>query len=152
MNLSPHFTREEFEFSQTAVRLGVDNRIPPELIENAKRTAETMEMVRAALGNRPIRVSSGYRSTALNTAIHGAKSSAHMQALACDFTCPTYGSVYQTAEVLASILENYDQLIYEFGRWIHIGLSDGFPRREILTATFERGRGRPTYHKGLIHP
>ena len=117
-------------------------------MENGKRTAETMELVRAALGNRPIRVSSGYRSPALNSAIRGSKSSAHMQALACDFTCPTYGSVYQTAEVLASILDDYDQLIYE-GTWIHIGLSIRHPRREILTATFPDGKIH--YHIGLVN-
>jgi len=148
MKLSQHFTREEFEFSQTAIRLGIDNTIPQELIENAKRTAETMEFARQALGNRPIRVSSGYRGPALNKAIGGALKSAHMQALACDFTCPSFGSVYQTAEVLASILEDYDQLIYEFGRWIHIGLSDGFPRREILTAILDNGKVK--YVKGLV--
>ena len=147
MNLSPHFTREEFEFSQTAVRLGIDNRIPSELIDNAKRTADTMELIRSVLANKPVRISSGYRCLKLNTAIGGAKASAHMQALACDFTCPSFGSVYQTVEVLASILENYDQLIYE-GTWIHIGLSVGHPRREILTATFPGGVVH--YQHGLI--
>lgn len=147
MKLSPHFTREEFEFSQTAIRLGIDNTIPPELMDNAKRMAETMEYVRTVLGNRPIRVSSGYRVPALNKAIGGSKTSAHMKALACDFTCTSYGSVFETAEVLAAILEDYDQLIYE-GTWIHLGLSVGHPRREILTATFPGGKVQ--YHNGLI--
>lgn len=149
MKLSAHFTKEEFEFSQTATRLGIDNTIPQELMGNAKRTAETMEFVRSALGNRPIRVSSGYRGPILNKAIGGALKSVHMQALACDFTCPSFGTVFQAAEVLASILEDYDQLIYE-GTWIHIGLSEGHPRREILTATFQNGKVK--YHKGLINP
>ena len=147
MNLSQHFTREEFEFSQTATRLGLDNTIPPELMDNAKRMAEMMEFIRAALGNRPVRISSGFRGAALNTAIGGSKTSAHMKALACDFTCPSYGSVYQTAEVLAAILDDFDQLIYE-GTWIHVGLSETFPRREILTATFPNGKVK--YHKGLL--
>lgn len=146
MKLSPHFTREEFEFSQTAIRLGLDNTIPPDLMDNAKRTAETLEFIRAILGNRPITVSSGYRSPAVNKAIGGSATSAHMLALACDFICPTYGSVYQTAEVLASVLDDYDQLIAE-GTWIHVGLSVGHPRREILTATFVNGKAR--YTKGL---
>lgn len=147
MNLSQHFTREEFEFSQTATRLGIDNTIPPELMNNAKRIAETMELVRSVLGDKVIRVSSGYRGLALNTAIGGSNASTHMQALACDFTCPSYGGVYQTVEVLAAILEDYDQLIYE-GTWIHIGLSEGHPRREILTATFPNGK--VSYHNGLL--
>lgn len=149
MKLSDHFHLHEFEISQTATRLGIDNAIPHELMENAKRMAQTMEMVRSILGNRPIIVSSGYRSPGLNTAIHGSKSSAHMQALACDFTCPTFGTVYQTAELLASILDDYDQLIYE-GTWIHIGLRDGHPRRELLTATFPNGKVH--YQSGLIKP
>jgi zinc D-Ala-D-Ala carboxypeptidase len=146
MNLSQHFTREEFEFSQTAARMGIDNIIPPELMENAKRTAHTMELVRSVLGNRPIRISSGYRAPELNSVIRGSAGSAHMQAMACDFTCPSYGTVYQTVETLAAILDDYDQLIYE-GKWIHIGLSEGHPRREILTATFPKGKVH--YQKGL---
>lgn len=153
MKLSPHFTREEFEFSQTAIRLGLDNTIPPDLMDNAKRTAETLEFIRAILGNRPITVSSGYRSPAVNKAIGGSATSAHMLALACDFICPTYGSVYQTAEVLASVLDDYDQLILEFatpggGGWIHIGLSTTPQRQEVLTAVKENGKTK--YLHGLV--
>jgi hypothetical protein len=33
----------------------------------------------------------------------------------------------------------FDQLIYE-GAWVHIGLSDGNPRQQVLTAIFDKGR------------
>ena len=147
MNLSKHFTLEEFTFSQTATRYGIDNCVPLDLMDNLHRLSDVMELVRAALGNKPIRVSSGYRCLELNTRIGGSVTSAHMEALACDFTCPDFGTVAQTAEVLGSVLNDFDQLIYE-GTWIHLGLSSGYGRREILTATFENGKAN--YHKGLI--
>lgn len=148
MNLSPHFTKEEFEFSQTAIRLGIDNSIPPALMENVKRTASTMEFIRSALGNRPIRVSSGYRSPKLNAAISGsAKDSAHMRALACDFTCQSFGTVYKTVDAISHILDDFDQLIYE-GTWIHLGLSDGEQRQQLLTKSFKNGH--VSWHKGLL--
>lgn len=148
MNLSPNFTKEEFEFSQTAIRLGIDNSIPVGLIDNAQRTANTMEFIRSALGDRPIRISSGYRSPKLNAAIPGsAKDSAHMRMLACDFTCPPFGSVYKTVSAISEILDDFDQLIYE-GTWIHIGLSTGVQRQELLTKTFKNGS--VFWHKGLL--
>lgn len=147
--LSKHFSREEFEFSQTAVRLGIDNTIPESLLDNAKRTAEIMEIIRAGLGGRPIKVSSGYRGVKLNAVIpNSSKTSAHTLALACDFTCASFGSVYDTTEAVSHILDDFDQLIYEFGRWVHIGLSEGHQRKEIITATFNNGR--VFYHKGLL--
>lgn len=148
MKISPNFTLEEFTFSQTAVRAGIDNSLPPSLMPNLVRLADTMELVRSILGNRPIRVSSGYRCQELNKAIGGAVASAHMEALACDFTCPSFGTIHHTAETIASILEHFDQLIYE-GTWVHIGLSTGYGRRELLTATFPHGKA--IYQKGLVN-
>lgn len=148
MNLSPHFTKEEFEFSQTAIRLGIDNSIPLALMDNARRTASTMEFIRSALGNRPTRVSSGYRSPKLNAVIPGsAKDSDHQKMLACDFTCPSFGSVYKTVDAISHILDDFDQLIYE-GTWIHVGLGDGRQRRELLTKSFKNGH--VSWHKGLL--
>jgi len=84
MHITPHFTLAEVEFSQTAIRRGIDNTLPPELMENVKRQAELMERVRYEL-NTHIHITSWYRCHELNAAIGGSGKSVHPLGLACDF-------------------------------------------------------------------
>jgi hypothetical protein len=120
--LSENFTLDEFVFSQTAARLGIDNTPPPEVLANLKRLAQALEQVRSALGGVPVLISSGYRSPALNKAIKGARNSAHVLGLAVDFTAPRFGTVLQTAKAASASGVAYDQIIHEFGRWVHLAI------------------------------
>ena len=52
MQLTAHFSFEALIASDTAVRLGIDNRPPARLIGNLLALAEGLEQVRAALGGR----------------------------------------------------------------------------------------------------
>ena len=90
--LTPHFTLDEFTASQTAARMGLPNMPSGQEMANLQRTAETMEKVRTILGDKPVLISSGYRSPAVNAAVGGASNSAHMSGLAVDFTAPGFGS------------------------------------------------------------
>jgi zinc D-Ala-D-Ala carboxypeptidase len=149
MNLSEHFTREELEFSQNAVRLGIENRIPPELMSNAIFLCLFMEQVRTILG-APIHVNSGYRCPQLNGQTPGsAKASAHMSALACDFTAQNFGSPMAVASKISTCGLKFDQLIYE-GTWVHISprAANGDIRNQVLTAKFVDGN--PVYQTGLV--
>jgi zinc D-Ala-D-Ala carboxypeptidase len=135
--LSPHFTLEEMTASQTAARLGLENVPPYYSTEraNLRRTAETLELVRSALGDRPILISSGYRSPAVNAAVGGSSSSAHMIGLAVDFTCPGYGDPIDVCRALVPYLDvlEIDQLIHEYGAWVHLGLAIDKARCMALT-------------------
>lgn len=134
MNLSPHFTLEEFTFSQTAARLGIDNTPPAEILINLRRSAQNMELVRAVLGEVPIRITSGYRSLALNRAIGSKDTSAHVKGLAVDFVVPAYASPAAVCRKLDESLLVWDQLIHEH-TWVHIAWSeaDRAARRQVLT-------------------
>lgn len=136
--LSPHFSLEEFTVSQTASREGISNQPASQAhMDNLRKTAAVMEKVRTMLGNKPIMVSSGYRSPALNAAVGGASSSAHCSGLACDFNCPGFGTSFQICEFLAPHVDELgiDQLINEYppSGWVHIGLRDGEPRNQVAT-------------------
>lgn len=131
MNLSTHFTLDEFTLSQTAARQGINNTPTGEAMDNLRRTAQGMEAVRVVLGGAPIIVSSGYRSPALNAAVGGAKNSQHLTGQACDFTAPRFGSVQEVFDAIKRSGIAYDQCIVEFGRWIHISFSAA-PRRQAL--------------------
>lgn len=122
--LSPNFSLDEFTFSQTAARLGIDNKPDAQSLKNLRELAATLEQVRGKLGNLPILISSGYRSTTLNRALGGSPHSAHMRGLAVDFTCPRFGSVLATARAVAKSHILFDQVILEYGRWVHLGITE----------------------------
>ena len=149
--LSENFSLDEFIFSQTATRLGIDNTPPAEVLANLRRLAQTLEQVRSALKGAPIHISSGYRSPALNRVVKGARNSAHVFGLAVDFTAPRFGTVLQTAKAAASSGAAFDQIIHEFGRWVHLAIPA--PQQEARAETLSimvagvytpglRGRGR----------
>lgn len=143
--LTKNFSLEELTYSLTAVRLGIDNTPTPEIINNLLMIATKMEEVRDLLG-KPITVNSGYRCPNLNKVIGGAKASAHMEGLACDFICREFGDPIKIVREISESIIQFDQLIYE-GTWVHIGLAKE-PRREILTAKFYGGK--TTYYHGIV--
>lgn len=146
IKLSEHFTLEEFTFSQTAIRLGIDNRPNHVQIEKLKTTAGNMEQVREVLGGKPIIIKSGFRSYALNKAVGGSMDSQHQKAEAVDFVCPEFGNPKVVCQALEISDINFDQLIYE-GTWVHISFSSK-PRRDILTASF--AGGKVNYFEGIV--
>lgn len=133
--LTEHFALEEFTDSQTAARHGVVNSPSGVELDNLMRLAEVMEKVRGILGNKPILISSGYRSPRVNELVGGSKNSAHMSGLACDFSCPGFGTPLQICRKLEPHMRELgiDQLIHEFGTWVHLGLRHGAPRHAALT-------------------
>lgn len=145
MNLTAHFTLEEFTESQVATRRRIDNTPAPRIIDNLRRVAEILEQVRAVVG-RPIVVSSGYRSPALNVAVGGARKSAHVNGLAADINAVGM-SARELAQKIRDSNIQFDQLIHE-GTWVHIGLSEKDPRRQVSTAHF--GASGTTYVAGIV--
>lgn len=141
MKLSRYFSLEEMTFSQTAARKCIDNTPPKEVLENLTHTAMEMDKVRALL-NRPVLVSSGYRSMKLNRAIGGALTSAHMTGFAIDFTCPEYGTPKDIFNAIRKSPIRYDQLIEE-GQWVHISFGPGL-RNQKLIARFIDGKAHYT--------
>lgn len=145
MNLSAHFTLHELTFSDTAHRLGINNTPNTKIVENLTGLAMTMEKVRDLLGF-PIRVNSGYRCAKLNAAVGGSKHSAHLEGLACDFTCAEFGAPYDICKAIEASDIDYHQLIHEYGQWVHLGLRPAHLawRRESLSI-LKSGR-----HKGIV--
>ena len=142
VKLSAHFNLDEFVRSNTAIKHGIDNTPPPDVVRRLWSTAGHMEMIRALLG-KPILISSGYRCAALNKAVGGVANSAHMSGYAVDFTCPDYGSPYKVAMELANSPSiSFDQLIQE-GTWVHISF-DPKMRRELFTLA------NGQYKKGIL--
>lgn len=144
--LSAHFALEELTVSAEGARRGLKNVPTGTALSTLTDTAARMEEVRAMLGNKPIIVLSGYRSPAVNAAVGGSKSSAHMTGHAVDFICPGFGTPAQVASHLAKNLKGFDQIIEEFGNWVHVGFGPG-QRAQLLTA--RKVKGVTNYSAGI---
>jgi hypothetical protein len=141
MILTPHFTLEELTVTQ---QRGLDNSPPPWAVTNLRITAEGLERAREIL-ERPIIVTSGYRSKEVNAAVGGAERSAHLLGLAADFICPGFGSPAKVCRALEGRADfAFDQLIFEW-TWVHVSFEPRL-RREVLTLD----RATRKYLRGII--
>jgi len=140
MNLSKNLTLREVTKSDTAIRKGVSNEPNAEQLENLKVLAnEVFQKIRDHFGV-PIKVTSGFRSEALNKLIKGSKTSDHMKGCAIDIDMD--GTSVTNAQIFNYIKDNleFDQLIWEFGTdanpdWVHVSyVSTGKQRKQILKA------------------
>lgn len=132
MRLSVYFTLGELIQSGYASRHGIDNTPDAEALANLRHTAEQLDRVRALLGV-PVLISSGYRCERVNTAINGSKNSQHLRGQAVDFTAPSFGNPEQIAKAIAHSHIPFDQLILEYGAWVHISFVKQNPRGQVLT-------------------
>jgi zinc D-Ala-D-Ala carboxypeptidase len=138
MQLSKHFKLSEFEKSQTATRKGINNKAGSGEIKNLTDLCyEVLEPVRAKF-DKPITITSGYRSEELCEAIGSKATSQHAKGQAADFEIAGTSNL----EVALWIQNNcdFDQLILEFWKdddpnagWIHCSFSEGKNRKQVLT-------------------
>ena len=147
MQLSEHLSLAEVTRSETAKRKGVSNQPTEAHIANFKLLAENIfEPIRNHF-EKPIFISSGYRSAALNKAIGGAASSQHCTGEAIDIDMDGHAGGVTNKMVFDYIKENlnFDQLIWEFGTdanpdWVHVSYeSTGRQRKQILKAVRKNG-------------
>ena len=138
MNLSKNFTLEEFEKSQTATRKGIKNKAGSGEIKNLGDLCyEILEPVRAKF-DKPVIITSGYRSPELSEAIGSKSTSQHCTGNAVDMEVLSVSNLK-----VALWIENhcdFDQLIMEYfdpndpsGGWIHVSYKDGSNRKQVLT-------------------
>jgi hypothetical protein len=146
MQISKHLSLAEVIRSESAKRHGISNMPKPEHIENFKKLAENVfEPIREHF-KRPIHVSSGYRSQALNAVIGGSLSSQHCKGEALDLDMD--GTEITNKQVFDYIKDNlhFDQLIWEFGNkenpdWVHVSYSSSRRQRgEVLKALKLNGK------------
>lgn len=152
MQLSKYFTLAELTPSSTAKRLGIKNDPTPEHLNNLKLLAtNVLDKVREHFG-KPIWVSSGYRSKALNDVTPGSSAtSQHCSGEAADLDQDGRGTGVTNKMVFDYIKDNleFDQLIYEYGTdanpdWVHVSWeSNGKQRKQVLRCT--RVNGKPVY-------
>lgn len=134
--LSEHFARVEFSTSRLAVVSGIDNTPPPSAWENLEALArEVLEPARSMVG--PLKITSGYRCDELNRLVHGAPTSHHLclEGFAAADVIPLQAGLGELVRSFAFSLIPFDQVIYEFGAWVHVSYNrTGENRRQLLEA------------------
>lgn len=148
MQITQHLSLAEVTRSETAKRKGISNMPTPEHLENFKNLAiNIFEPIRRYF-DRPIHISSGYRSKALNTAIGGSLTSQHCTGEAIDIDMDGNSNGITNKHVFDYIKQNlnFDQLIWEFGTkdnpdWVHVSYeSSGKQRKQVLRAVKQGGK------------
>ena len=150
MILSKNFTLQEFTKSVSAIRNDIDNSPNAEHIRNIQLLVKyVLQPLREGL-NKPIRITSGYRSEALNKAIKGSKKSQHCKGQAADLQFKVNG-VMSNKMIWDKIIEldlPFDQMINEFNySWIHISYNHEYNRKAMLEAYKESGKTKYKFVK-----
>lgn len=146
MKLSKNFTLQELIKSNTALRLGIDNTPSKEGIMKLTILATSvLQLLRDRIG--ALRITSGYRSPQLNTAIGGSNKSQHTKCEAVDIQYVKRGRMdnLMIYQALIDLDIDFDQCILEFGdstatsdptspAWIHLSYKITDNRRQVLVA------------------
>ena len=138
MQLSKHFKLEEFEKSMTATRKGIENKAGSGEIKNLTDLCYgVLEPVRAKF-DKPIIVTSGYRSPELCEAIGSKSTSQHTKGEAVDFEVIGVANIQVAYFIEANC--DFDQLILEYycpdddqKGWVHCSFVEGSNRKQVLT-------------------
>ena len=137
MQLSKNFSLEEMERSQTAQRMGIKNKAGSGEIKNLTDLCyNVLEPCRAKF-DKPIRISSGYRSEELCVAIGSKKTSQHALGMAVDMEIPSESNLKVALWLQNNV--DFDQLILEYytgeanSGWIHVSFHEGNNRKQVLT-------------------
>lgn len=155
MKISPNLTLAEVSKSLTATRRGIDNEPQGEHLTNLIKLANNVFQPIRNHFDKPIFVSSGYRSFELNIAIGGAHkiiegeyvaTSQHCKGQAIDID--NDGRSYPTnKDIFWYIYDHldFDQLIFEFGSlenpsWVHVSYKSEGNRKQVLRASKVKGR------------
>ena len=146
MKLSKNLTLDEATKSATAIKNGISNKPSSEHLSNLMAIAQNVfQPVRDHFG-KPIAITSGYRSQALNDLIGGALGSQHSKGEALDLDADVFGGLenYQLFHYIKDNLA-FDQLIWEFGTeenpdWVHVSYKATGNRGEVLMCVKQNGK------------
>ena len=128
-----YFTIAELMRSDTAKRLGIDNKPPASAVKALTLLVdEVLDPLRETWGG-PIRVNSGYRCPELNKAVGGSPSSQHQRGEAVDITVGSRSGNRRLLALIKRLNLPVDQCIDEKGcRWIHVSHRSGRNRRMYM--------------------
>jgi len=139
MKLSANFELAELIKSQVAERKGIPNNPSPDQIDNLKSLCiNVLQPIRSEF-DKPVIISSGFRSAELCIAIGSKPTSQHAEGKAADLEIPGVDNMELAMWIKNNL--NFDQLILEFYKdgepnsgWIHVSWNGDSNRNSTLRA------------------
>jgi len=124
-----NFSISELIKSDTATKYGINNMPNLQQLDNMlKLIVLCLQPIRDKL-NKPMMVTSGFRCEQLNKLVGGAKTSQHLEGKAVDFIVPN-ASISSVIDFIKKSGIEYDQLINEYDKWVHISYNKGHNRKQ----------------------
>jgi zinc D-Ala-D-Ala carboxypeptidase len=131
--LSENFNLDELTISQTAERNGYKNQPDEKQIESLRLLCVNVLQPLRDIIRIPIFINSGFRSPNLNKAVGGKNNSQHLEGKAADFIVHTMSLIDVFNIVIKQL--SFDQLIYEYGKWIHVSWNGEMNRKDVLRSS-----------------
>lgn len=129
-----NFTISELVKSDTAVKSGLNNTPDINSLDNLLDLIYyVLQPLRDKLG-KPMVITSGFRSPAVNKFVGGVSSSQHLYGQACDFVVNGMTPA-QVVEFVKKSGVEFDQCLNEYNQWTHISYNKGHNRKQVLTIT-----------------
>ena len=146
--VSLNFSLRELTYSDSAIRLQIDNTPTNEVLINLQNVCQfILEPVRNHF-DKPITITSGYRSPELCKAIGSSATSQHTKGESVDFEILGIANK-EVSDWIVNHLD-YDQCILEFWKpeepnsgWVHCSYKSSGNRKQYLRAY--KGNGRTIY-------
>ena len=144
MELTKNFTLEEMTRSDYAIRHGIDNSPTREAVMNLKALCvNVLQPLRNELAT-PIIPSSGYRSLPVNRGVGSADTSQHPKGEAVDFRALGV-SIVKIFETIIRMKLPFDQVIDEYGSWVHVSHTSERPNRNMKLLARHDEQGKVVY-------
>ena len=141
--LTQNFYLDEFTISQVAERNGYRNEPNEKQIENLRLLCVNVLQPLREIINVPIFINSGFRCFDVNVAVGGRFNSQHLEGKAVDFVVHSMNLIVVFNIVLHKL--SFDQLIYEFGEWIHVSWNGESNRKDVMIS--KKVHGKTVYEK-----
>ena len=126
-----NFKISELIYSDTAVSKNINNMPDINSLDcMLNLIVYCLQPIRDKL-KKPMLITSGYRNSEINKLVGGASNSQHTKGQAVDFVVNGM-TVNQVIEFIIRSGVEYDQLINEYNKWVHISFCQGKNRRQYL--------------------
>ena len=126
-----NFTISELIKSDTAIKNNINNMPDINSLDNLLDLIfYCLQPIRDKI-KKPMIITSGFRSNLVNKLVKGVSNSQHLKGQAADFIINGMTPA-QIIEKIKTYNIDFDQLINEYDRWVHVSYNKNNNRRQIL--------------------